>query len=105
MPFVKRNDQGQIIAVSQVEETGFGEELPTGDVQLAQFLDGLHAGQSSLHSTDQDFIRVLEDVVELLIGKGIILFTDLPTSAQEKMMHRRHLRSELGDELSLIGDD
>ena len=105
MPFVKRNGEGEIIAVSQVEEAGFAEEVPTGDVQLAGFLGELSDGKSSLDSTDQDFIRVLEDVVELLISKSIILFTDLPDSAQHKMMQRQRMRSELHEKLNLIGND
>ena len=48
---------------------------------------------------------MLEDVVELLIDKGVILFTDLPDSAQEKMMRRQKLRSEMAGKLDLIGDD
>ena len=105
MPFVKRNDKGTIIAVSQVEEAGFAEEVPTGDVLLTEFLGEVTDGKSSLDSTDQDFIRVLEDVVELLINKGIILFTDLPESAQHKMMQRQRMRSELTDKLNLLEND
>ena len=105
MPFVKRDGEGAITAVSQVGEAGFTEELPASDERLAEFLSGVSDGRSSLDSTDQDFIRVLEDVVELLINKGIILFTDLPDSAQSKMMQRQRMRSELKDKLNLIGND
>ena len=105
MPFVKRDDKGAIIAVSQVEEAGFVEQLPASDEQLAEFLNEMSDGKSSLDSTDQDFIRVLEDVVELLINKSIILFTDLPDSAQHKMMQRQRMRSELNDKLNLLESD
>ncbi len=43
--------------------------------------------------------------MELLIDKGIILFTDLPESAQNKMLYRQRLRSKMGDKLELLGDD
>ena len=105
MPFVKRNEQGGITAVSQSPEPGFDEELAADNLELAAYLDGLGQGGSSLSSTDQDFVRVLEDVVELLIAKGVILFTDLPASAQEKIMRRQKLRSERSGKLDLIGDD
>ena len=52
-----------------------------------------------------DFVRVLQDVVQLLVDKGVILFTDLPESAQEKMLYRQRLRSKMGGNLNLIGDD
>ena len=105
MPFVKRDDTGMIVAVSQLGVAGFEEEVAEDDEQLAEFLNDLIAGSSSLDSSDQDFIRVLEDVVELLINKGIILFTDLPDSAQQKMMRRQRMRNELQDKLNLIGSD
>jgi len=104
MPFVKRDDHGAIQAVSQELAPGFSEELPGTSVELAAFLHQMEI-TSSIDATDQDFVRVLEDVVELLISKGIILFTDLPESAQEKVMLRQKLRSELGAKLDLIGDD
>jgi len=105
MPFVKRNDRGDIIAVSPTHESGFAEQVEPDDAQLVDFMEGLSVEKPSLDSTDQDFIRVLEDVVELLISKGVILFTELPESAQEKMMHRQRLRSEMSDRLDLIGSD
>jgi hypothetical protein len=66
---------------------------------------GINTTENALGSTDQDFIRVLEDLVEVLIGKGVILFTDLPVSAQEKMMQRQRMRSQMHEKLNLIGDD
>ena len=105
MPFVKRDDTGMIVAVSQLQAAGFEEEVAENDERLAGFLSDLNAGSFSLDSSDQDFIRVLEDVVELLINKGVILFTDLPDSAQQKMMQRQRMRSELQNKLNLIGSD
>ena len=105
MPFVKRNKQGDIAAVSQSQEPGFDEELTADNLELSAYLDTLGQGASSLSATDQDFVRVLEDVVQLLVDKGVILFTDLPESAQEKMLYRQRLRSSIKDNLNLIGDD
>ena len=104
MPFIHRDEQGNIVAVSQDTSAQCAEELPPGSPELVAFLQSMDS-TSSLHATDQDFVRVLEDVVELLVEKGIILFTDLPQSAQEKVMLRQQLRSELGAKLDLIGDD
>jgi hypothetical protein len=105
MPFVKRNEQGEVVAVRQTVEPGFEEELTENDLELAGFLDGVGGNASALGATDLEFVRVLEDVVGLLIDKSVILFTDLPESAQEKIMRRQRLRSELGGKLDLIGDD
>lgn len=102
MPYVKRDEQGRVVAVSLEHGDGFEEEVAADAPELSVFAANPAA---SLDETDQDFVRVLEDVVQLLIDKGIILFTDLPASAQEKIMRRQQLRSELGERLDLIGED
>ena len=102
MPYVKRDEQGRVVAVSLEREPGFDEEVSAHAPELATFAA---MPAASLEDTDQDFVRVLEDVVQLLIDKGVILFTDLPQSAQDKIMRRQQLRSELGERLDLIGDD
>ncbi len=105
MPFVKRDESGAVIAVSQEPGAGFVEELPKDHPAIAAFFADVGGGLSSLADTDKDLIRVLEDLVEVLIGKGLILFTDLPTQAQQKIMRRQQMRVEIGDSLNLIGDD
>ncbi len=91
-----------MVAVSMEPSPDFEEEVTANAPELCTFAA---MPAASLDETDQDFVRVLEDVVQLLIDKGIILFTDLPASAQEKIMRRQQLRSELGERLDLIGDD
>tara|TARA_R110000823_G_scaffold27609_15_gene80417 strand:+ start:518 stop:835 length:318 start_codon:yes stop_codon:yes gene_type:complete len=105
MPYVKRDAGGGIVAVSQAPEAGCLEAVAADDEQLQQFLDTLAGNHSELRASDQDFVRVLEDVVDLLMDKGVILFTELPASAQDKIMLRQRLRSELGSALDLLGDD
>ena len=83
----------------------FSEELDANSSELVAILGSGGGAPRSIDETDQDFVRVLEDVVQLLIDKGLILFTDLPGSAQEKIMRRQRLRSELTGKLDLIGDD
>ena len=105
MPYVKRSDTGEIIAISQQPAEGFEEPVSPDSLELSTFLQTMGHADSQLSATDQDFVRVLEDVVELLIDKGIILFTELPDSAQEKMLYRQRLRSKIGDKLDLLGED
>jgi hypothetical protein len=105
MSFVKRNEKGLIVAISQAQGAGFTEELPSGNEELTAFLGSMDAAPQSIDATDLGFVRVQEDVIELLIEKGVILFTDLPASAQEKIMLRQQMRANLGARLDLIGDD
>lgn len=105
MPFVKRDGAGNVTAISQEPGAGFDQEIPNDDPVIAAFLIEVGADPHSLSATDQDLIRVLEDVVELLISKGLILLTELPADAQQKIMRRQKLRSEIGSVLNLIGED
>lgn len=105
MVFVKRDDSGAITAVSQMADGDCSEALSAEDPAVRRFLSRLEAYSGQLEASDQDFVRVLEDLVDLLIGKGVILFTELPDSAQEKIMKRQHLRSELGGALDLLDSD
>lgn len=104
MPFVQRDSDHRIVAVSQLPQAGM-ESVAADDSELLEFLTVLSDEASHLGATDQDFVRVLEDVVELLISRGVILFTDLPASAQQKMLYRQRLRSTLPGSLDLLGDD
>lgn len=106
MPYVRRDVDGAIVAVSQVPVDGM-EYLDAAASELQGFLRviGTEQAENRLNATDQDFVRVLEDLVELLIAKGVILFTELPPSAQDKMLLRQRLRSHLNGHLDLLGDD
>lgn len=104
MPFVKRNEDGDIVAVSKMRSSEFEEEHSLSEPELMSFLEG-QSVPGSIGDTDKAFVRVLEDVVELLIEKGVFMFTELPESAQQRMLERQRLRSELGDRLSLIEND
>jgi hypothetical protein len=49
-----------------------------------------------LSLSDAEIIRVIDDLVNVLIEKNLLLLTDLPQSAQKKLMERQRIRSELG---------
>ena len=104
MPFVQRDSAQRIVAVSQLPQDGL-EPVAADDAELLEFLAALSDDASRISATAQDFVRVLEDVVELLVSRGVILFTDLPDSAQQKMLYRQRLRSVLPGSLDLLGDD
>jgi hypothetical protein len=105
MPFVKRDEQGEVIAVSQESGPGFTEELAIDDPTLVAFISSVGGEGSTLADSDLDLIRVVEDVVELLIAKGLILFTELPENAQQKIMRRQQMRSKAGNLQDLISKD
>lgn len=95
MPYVARNAQGRITAVYDTAREGAGERLDADDPALRAFL-GLEAAGGRLQSSDLGLVRVIEDLVDLLVDKGVILFTELPAPAQEKLLERGRLRRALG---------
>jgi hypothetical protein len=48
---------------------------------------------------------VLEDLIEVLMSKGVISITDLPPAAQNKLLNRAQARQTLSGLEGLIGDD
>ncbi|MEM9255860.1 MAG: tryptophan synthase subunit beta like protein [Pseudomonadota bacterium] len=103
--YVKRDDMGRVVLLSHEPGPECRERVAADNPAVAAFLKPLTTEQSQLDATDQDLVRVLEDVVDLLIAKGVILFTELPESAQEKIINRQRLRSQLGAALDLLGED
>lgn len=95
MLYVKRDRDGRIAAVSQEEEAEGWESLPPDDPEVAAFVSLLAGGQNGLLGTDLALARVLEDLINLLMERDVLRFTDFPEAAQKKLMERRSMRSSL----------
>lgn len=105
--YIKRNVDGELIAISREASAGFAETLDDDAPELLAFLQRAKSAQQiALEQTDQTMARVLEDVVNLLVEQGVIRFTDLPDAAQHKLLNRRELRGKRqGIELLDDGDN
>ncbi len=100
MPYVTRDQNGRIAAVHAAQSAEATEKLAPGDPDLVAFLGraGDSAGlQSALVTSDLELVRVLEDLITVLIDKRIIMLTDLPKAAQQKLANRYDMRSRLAD--------
>lgn len=64
-----------------------------------------HDPSKALSDTDTSLVRVLEDLIDVLITRGVIQFTDLPEAAQAKLLERRETRASLSDRLDLMTPD
>ena len=45
-----------------------------------------------MEDNDQEFVRVLEDLIEVLLAQDVIKLDMLPTRAIEKLQQRRRVR-------------
>ena len=105
MPFIKRDESGKIDAVSINESADFAEFLEAESAELEVFLENARPSADSLRESDSDLVRVLEDLIEMLTAKGVIMFTELPESAQQKILFRKRLRKDRTNALDLLGDE
>lgn len=104
MPYVGRDEVGNIVTVSTRSNAQATEFIDAGAEELQRYLAHLSPGFDDLTRSDQALIRVVEDIVDTLIEKNVIRFTDLPEAAQHKLVHRRSLRrSKVA--LDLLGVD
>ena len=105
MPFVKRDESGRIDAVSINESADFAEFVDAESAELEVFFENARPSADSLRESDSDLVRVLEDLIEMLTAKGVIMFTELPESAQQKILFRKRLRKDRTNALDLLGDE
>ena len=108
MFYVQRGADGRVSGVS-ADPQGSGEPpLAADHPDILEFLlrhGGQTAAAQALAATDLELVRVVEDLIALLAENGVILFTDLPESAQRKLLLRERLRARLGEIDPMVDDD
>ena len=97
MPFVKRDASGRIVALFRERSDETPEYLAANSPEIADFADpeGARGERSNMLQSDLEMIRVYEDLIDILISKRIVVLTDFPPRAQEKLVRRKRLRSSL----------
>ena len=98
MLYVERDREGMIIAMHSSLKPNASEEKTVIDEEILDFLHKTVSADSRkllLTLSDMGIIRLLEDLIELLIQKNVILFTELPEQAQEKIQERKRLRETI----------
>ncbi|RUR27758.1 tryptophan synthase subunit beta like protein [Vreelandella andesensis] len=103
MLYIKRNTQGEIVMLSKEPTSECSETIAPDAPEVLAFLADQPGSSSHFIASDLAFVRVVEDILEVLLDKGIITFTDLPEAAQAKVMERKSLRSK--NDVGLLGDD
>ncbi len=60
--------------------------------------------QQELTESDASLARITEDLIDILIQRGVIQFTDFPAAAQAKLLQRRQTRVNLSKRLKLLDE-
>lgn len=105
MLYVERDSDGNIIALHNKPEKGIHEQKSMMDEEILQFLNRSVDSDpwvQLLSLSDISIIRVLEDLIDLLIRKNIILFTELPAEAQKKIKQRKQVRDKIAPEHLMV---
>lgn len=111
MPYVQRDASGQISAIFQKPGANADEFLPNDHPDIQIFFGGIvpqkekNAATSQLSETDISLIRVIEDIVDTLIDKNVIMFTDLPLHAREKILQRKTTRKKIFGASDILEDE
>lgn len=109
MPYVYRDDNGVVQAV-YAEPVDGCDEVAEDDPALAEFLQRNVPNLVLVDEwakSDLALARVLEDLIHVLMEKKVILFTDFPEGAQQKLRERQGLRNQVTyvEQLFGGGDD
>ena len=108
MPYVERNNAGDIIALHRDQLTPTCEYVSATDPAVIDFLaheNDADTPKYALAESDRELARVTEDLIHLLVAKNIILFTGLPDPVQRKLLARRRLRSSLHNSIENFLDE
>jgi hypothetical protein len=99
MPFVGRDAAGRVTSLHREQDSQELQYLPPNHPDVAGFMDpvGEKAPErrGELLKSDLEMIRVFEDLTDLLISRNIVVLTDFPPAAQDKLVRRKRLRSSL----------
>ncbi|RJG13870.1 tryptophan synthase subunit beta [Pseudomonas cavernicola] len=107
MVYVQRDEQGRLLRVAHDPFEGMTATLAEEHEELQAWLtmqEEVRARLASLQGSDLELVRVLEDLVGVLVSRGVIRYTDLPEAARRKLHQRAETRSQLGGLSGLLGD-
>lgn len=94
MPYVVRNAEGQLASLHRQGTEEAKEFLEDHDPDVLAFMGPTDDGISHFSRLDADFVRVIEDLVDVLLTKNVLNITDLPAEAQAKLFARRSFREK-----------
>lgn len=104
MLYIERAKDGRIIALHNASTPAAQERKPLLDEEVLEFLNTTDSWEQSIAMSDFGAVRIIEDLIDVLIRKNVINFTDLPEQAQQKIREREHLRRKIVPQDILVHD-
>ncbi|BBP44663.1 hypothetical protein THMIRHAS_00360 [Thiosulfatimonas sediminis] len=108
MLYVKKDADGRINEIEFSPESGF-KEISITDAEVSRFIAESDNSQKIifelLNRLDLKMIRSIEDIVQILIDKDLMLVTDLPEPVQNIMLFKKRLRHLSQNNSPVFEDD
>ncbi|MDK9708581.1 MAG: hypothetical protein OEL83_16175 [Desulforhopalus sp.] len=108
MLYIERNEQGEIIAVKRDAGELEKETAAASGSDILEFLSANASKDSMLEllaMMDSGIVRIVEDLIDVLIKKNLIMFSELPHEAQEKIFYRKQIRQRIKNETIIVDDE
>jgi len=94
VPYIQRDARGRIESIHRQPQALASEFLEFGDAEVQAFL-GQASEPENFDRLDAGFVRVVEDLIDVLLAKNLITITDLPAAAQAKLFARKSFRERV----------
>ena len=104
MLYVERSADGRIIALHNTSSPNAREHRQLMDKEIFEFFSTTESWEEFIAISDLGTIRILEDLIDLLVRKNVIHFTELPAHAQMRIRERKHLREKITQHNLLVHD-
>jgi hypothetical protein len=107
MLYIERNEDGTIKAIHQQPCGKAVEQKTLMDEEVLAFLGADGKLESWIHLlslSDVSVIRIIEDLIDVLVKKNIIMLTDLPQEARNKLNERKKVRARMEGDQLLVDD-
>ena len=107
MLYIERNDDGKIAAIHQTPNEKATEQKTLLDEEVIDFLSKdmeLDSWVQLLSLSDVSIIRVIEDLIDVLVKKNVIMLTDLPEGARLKLKERKQVRKKMENDPFIVNN-
>ena len=107
MLYIERNDDGTIAAIHQAPSENATEQKTLLDEEVIDFLSKdmeLDSWVQLLSLSDVSIIRVIEDLIDVLVKKNVIMLTDLPEEARLKLKERKQVRKKMENDPFIVNN-
>lgn len=96
MPYIHRSANGEVESLHRAATLDAAEFLDAADPEVRRLLNQQLAEPTDFERLDADFVRVLEDLIDVLLSNGALRITDLPDAVRAKLFLRKDHRERGG---------